>query len=51
MAEVIENFLENGGKINKRYLKSPSKGPVLVFYRKWYRGRNIKEAISRALAG
>jgi len=48
---MIENFLEKGGKINKNYLKNPSKGPVLVFYKRWYRGKNIREAISRALAG
>jgi hypothetical protein len=48
---MIENFLEKGGKINKSYLKSPSKGPVLVFYKRWYRGKNIRAAISRALAG
>jgi len=51
MGEIIENFLNKGGRINKRYLKSTSKGPVLVFYKQWYRGRNIREAISRALAG
>jgi len=49
---VIENFIEKGGKINKRYLKNPPKGPVLVLYKHWwYRGKNVREAISRALAG
>lgn len=49
---MIDSFLEKGGKINKIYLKNPSKGPVLVLYkRRWYRGKNIREAIPRALAG
>ena len=48
---MIEKFIEKGGKINKNYLKNPSKGPVLVVYNHWwYRGRNIRDAITRALA-
>jgi len=48
---MIESFLKKGGKINKNYLKNPSKGPVLVSYNhKWYRGKNIRDAIPKALA-
>jgi len=48
---MIDEFLKKGGKINKSYLKNPPKGPVLVFYNRWwYRGKNIREAISRALS-
>jgi hypothetical protein len=49
--ELIESFLKKGGKINKSYLANPSKGPVLVYYKDWFRGKNIKDAISRALSG
>jgi hypothetical protein len=51
LEEMIVNFLEKGGRINKIYLKNPLKGPVLVFYKRWYRGKNIRDGISRALAG
>jgi hypothetical protein len=49
--ETVEKFLIKGGKINKYYLKNPSRGPALVFYKRWYRGKNIRDAIARALAG
>ena len=51
LEEIIKEFVKKGGKINSYYLKNPKKSPTLVFYKKWYRGRNIKEAITRALAG
>jgi len=52
LGEIIDGFLKKGGRIDKSYLRNPSKGPALVFYKKWwYRGRNVREAISRALAG
>jgi len=43
--------LAKGGKINRMYLRNSSKGPALVFYKKWYRGKNLRDAISRALSG
>ena len=49
--EIISDFLQKGGKINPFYLKNPKKSPTLVFYKKWYRGRNLREAIARALSG
>jgi hypothetical protein len=48
--EVIDYFIIKGGRINKYYLKKPRRNPVLVFYKRWYRGRNIREAIKRALS-
>jgi hypothetical protein len=48
---VVEHFIKKGGRINSYYLTNPKRNPVLVFYKNWYRGRNIKEAIKRALAG
>jgi hypothetical protein len=49
--EVIEDFIQKGGRINSYYLTNPKSNPTLVFYKRWYRGRNIREAITRALAG
>ena len=48
--EEIDKFLKRGGRINKYYLNNPRQNPVLVFYKRWYRGRNILEAIKRALS-
>ena len=50
VSEEIDNFLKKGGRINKYYLNNPRRNPVLVFYKRWYRGRNIREAIKRALS-
>ena len=50
LEEIIKDFLLKGGKVNKHYLNSAYKGPSLVFYKRWYRGRNIRDAIKRALA-
>jgi len=49
--EVVKNFILKGGKINSYYMVNTNRKPVLVFYKRWYRGRNIREAITRALAG
>lgn len=51
LEELIKVFTDKGGKINDYYLKNPQRGPSLVFYKKWFRGKNIKDAITRALAG
>ena len=50
LEEIIEDFKSKGGRINSYYLKNPKKSPTLVFYKRWFRGRNIREAIARALA-
>jgi len=47
---LIATFLEKGGRINKFYLRNRKKGPSLVYLNGWYRGRNIREAVLRALA-
>jgi len=49
--KIIEDFVQKGGRINSYYITNPRRKPTLVFYKRWYRGRNIREAISRALAG
>lgn len=49
--EVVKDFIQKGGRINSYYLTNLKRSPTLVFYKRWYRGRNIREAITRALAG
>ncbi|MFV1917076.1 MAG: hypothetical protein ACC618_01110 [Patescibacteria group bacterium] len=49
--EVVEEFIQKGGRIDSYYLTNPKRNPALVFYKRWYRGHNIREAITRALAG
>ena len=51
LQQLIDIFLQKGGKINEYYLKNPKKGPSLVFFKKWYRGRNLQDAITRSCAG
>lgn len=51
LEDIIRDFIQKGGRINSYYLNNPKRGPSLVFYKRWYRGRNIREAITRALAG
>jgi len=49
---LVEKLLENGGHVNKYYLKNLNKNKhAIVFLNRWFRGKNIREAISRALAG
>jgi len=47
---LIVTFLEKGGRINEFYLQKKGRNPSLVYLNGWFRGRNIREAISRALA-
>lgn len=51
LEKIINAFVKKGGKINQYYLINPKRSPTLVFYKKWYRGKNIRDAITRALAG
>jgi len=46
---LINAFLKQGGRINKLYLNNLKRTPTLVYLNGWYRGRNIREAILRAL--
>jgi len=52
--ETIDNliviFFEEGGRIDKFYLQKRKRNPSLVYLNGWFRGRNIREAILRALA-
>jgi hypothetical protein len=51
IGEVIKDFIQKGGRINSYYLTNHKGKPALVFFKRWFRGRNIREAITRALAG
>jgi len=48
---LIIAFFEEGGRINEFYLQKKGRNPSLVYLNGWFRGRNIREAITRALAG
>jgi len=47
---LIVIFFNKGGRINEFYLQKKKRNPTLVYLNGWFRGRNIREAISRALA-
>ena len=49
--ELVEVFLEKGGRIDKYYLLESNKNKhAIVFLKKWFSGKNIKEALMRAMA-
>jgi len=47
---LIAIFLEKGGRINNFYLQKIKRNPSLVHLNGWFSGRNIREAILKALA-
>jgi len=50
LTDLITSFIKKGGKINKYYLQDISRNkPSLVYLKGWFRGKNIKEAITKAL--
>ncbi|MCR4264003.1 MAG: hypothetical protein NUV98_04785 [Candidatus Roizmanbacteria bacterium] len=49
--KLVEVFLQRGGRINDYYLKKSQKGPSLVYFNGWFRGKNVRDAITRALVG
>ncbi|MFC1727342.1 hypothetical protein ACFL0Y_02355 [Patescibacteria group bacterium] len=48
---LILTLLERGGRINKYYLQKKKRNPSLVYLNGWFSGRNIREAVLKALAG
>jgi hypothetical protein len=50
LEQLVEVFKDKGGRINEYYLKNPKKSPTLVFFKTWFRGKNVRSAILRALA-
>ena len=48
--KLVEILLEKGGHINKYYLKELNKNRhAIVFLNGWFSGKNIREALLRAL--
>jgi hypothetical protein len=49
--QLLEIFIQKGGKINKHYLHAWNRNkPALVYLNGWFRGKNIRDAVIRALA-
>jgi len=48
---LITVLLKKGGRINKFYLQKKKRNPSLVYLNGWFSGRNIREAILKALEG
>lgn len=49
--ELLKIFQERGGRINRYYLGEWNKNKhTVVFLNGWFGGRNIREALTRALA-
>jgi len=47
----VGKFLKRGGRINKYYLQAWHKNKnTLVYLDGWFGGKNIREAISKALS-
>lgn len=49
---LIDRLLLKGGRIDKYYLREWNRNkPAMVYLDGWFRGKNIREAITRALGG
>jgi len=48
---LIVTFFGKGGRINEFYLRKKGKNPSLVYLNGWFSGKNIREAILKALTG
>lgn len=49
--ELITSFIQKGGKIDKYYLRDWNKNKTtLVYLDGWFKGKNIREALVKALA-
>ena len=48
--DLINKFIEKGGKVNKYYLHKWNRNKrTLVYLHGWFSGRNFREAILKAL--
>jgi len=48
--ELIESFLKKGGRIDKYYLRDWNKNKrVLIYLNGWISGKNMSEALQKAL--
>jgi hypothetical protein len=51
LKELIEIFVKKGGKVNKYYLSEVNQRKhTTVFLKEWFSGKNLREAIVRALS-
>jgi hypothetical protein len=51
VTDLIASLIKKGGRIDKYYLREWSKNKTtLVYLNGWFKGKNIKEAILKALA-
>ena len=49
--KLVETFLKRGGHVNKYYLRDLNKNKhAVVFLKNWFGGKNIREALTKALA-
>jgi|GEM_PF-3168237 len=48
---LANQLLNRGGHVSQYYLKENNKNkPAVVFLKRWFRGKNIHEALMRALS-
>jgi hypothetical protein len=48
--ELVDHFLKRGGKIDRYYLRDWNKNKhTLVHLKGWFSGKNVREAIQKAL--
>ena len=48
--ELVETLLKRGGHVNKYYLDNSNKNKhAIVFLDRWFSGKNIREALLKAL--
>ncbi|MEK7550707.1 MAG: hypothetical protein AAB535_02890, partial [Patescibacteria group bacterium] len=50
ISELVDYFRKKGGRIDRYYLRDWNKNKItLVHLNGWFRGKNIREAIGKAL--
>jgi len=51
LEELMQTFLQRGGHVNKYYLREANKSKhAVLFLKGWFGGKNIREALTKALA-
>jgi hypothetical protein len=51
LTELVDRFVKKGGKVNRFYLSNPLHcKQTLVYLNGWFSGKNVKEAIEKALS-
>jgi len=50
VSELVKVLLKNGGHVDKYYLLEWNKNKhAVVFFKEWFGGKNIREALMKAL--